>query len=201
MRPGAWRSSCAGSTTPRSTRCAPRWSSRATSIDLSSLGRHGRRQALDRRRRRQGHDRARAARGRVRRAGREDVGPRARPHGRHARQARGDPRASASSCSVDGVRAPGRARSAAPWSRRPTSSCRPTACSTRCATSPARCPAPGLIATSRDVEEARRRRRRDPARRQGRRRRVLPDRRGGARAGAADARHRHARRAGRRSAS
>ena len=32
----------------------------------------------------------------MRRAGREDVGPRARPHRRHARQARVDPRASAS---------------------------------------------------------------------------------------------------------
>ena len=47
-----------------------------------------------------------------------------------------------------------------------------------------------------DVEEARLRRRRDGARREGRRRRVLPHGRGGARAGAADVRPRHARRAG-----
>ncbi len=48
-------------------------------------------QALDGRRRGQGHARPRAPpRGR-RRQGGDDVGPRPRPHGRHARQARGDP--------------------------------------------------------------------------------------------------------------
>ena len=52
----------------------------------------GRRQALDGRGGGQDDDRARAARRGLRRARREDVGPRARAHGRHARQARGDPR-------------------------------------------------------------------------------------------------------------
>src|SRR6266550_1331966 len=50
-----------------------------------------RRQALDRRRRRQGVAGARAARGGVRRGRADDVGPRAGPHRRHPRQARGDP--------------------------------------------------------------------------------------------------------------
>ncbi len=61
-------------------------------VDLSSLGRTGGRQALDGRRGGQDDDRARAAGGRLRRAGGQDVRPRARPHRRHARQARGDPR-------------------------------------------------------------------------------------------------------------
>ena len=51
-----------------------------------------RRQALDRRRRRQDVARRRADRRGVRRAVREDERPRARPHGRDARQARVDPR-------------------------------------------------------------------------------------------------------------
>ncbi len=51
-----------------------------------------RRQALDRRRRRQDHAAARPARRRVRRRGAAALRPRARPHRRHARQARVDPR-------------------------------------------------------------------------------------------------------------
>ena len=51
-------------------------------------------QALDGRRRRQDHDRGRAGRRRVRRSVREDERARARPHGRHARQARVHPRLS-----------------------------------------------------------------------------------------------------------
>ena len=62
-------------------------------IDLGVGARpQGRRQALDRRRGRQDVARGRADRRRVRRALREDVRPRARPHRRHARQARVDPR-------------------------------------------------------------------------------------------------------------
>ena len=52
----------------------------------------GARQALDRRRRRQGLADARADRRRLRRRGADDLRPRARPHGRHARQARRHPR-------------------------------------------------------------------------------------------------------------
>ena len=51
----------------------------------------GRRQALLRRRRRQGVARRRAAGGGARRRGAQAVRPRARPHRRHARQARGIP--------------------------------------------------------------------------------------------------------------
>ena len=51
-----------------------------------------RRQALDRRRRRQDHPAARTARRGVRRRGAAAVRPRAGPHRRHARQARGHPR-------------------------------------------------------------------------------------------------------------
>ena len=69
-----------------------------TTLDLGSRARPARRrQALDGRRRRQDLDRGRADRRRLRRAGREDERPRARAHGRHARQARVDSRASTSS--------------------------------------------------------------------------------------------------------
>ena len=61
-------------------------------LDLGARARaQGRRQALDRRRGRQDVARGRADRRRVRRAVREDERPRARPHRRHARQARVDP--------------------------------------------------------------------------------------------------------------
>ena len=188
-RPGAWRSSGAGSTTPRSTRCAPRWSSRATSstcrrsagtvVDKHSTGGVG--------------DKVTIALAPLVAAcgvpGREDVGPRARPHRRHARQARGDPRLPHRDRDP-GVRRAGAATSAAPWSRRPASSCPPTPRIYALRDVTGTVPAPGLIATSRDVEEARLGRRRDGARREGRRRRVLPDGGGGARAGAADVRPR-----------
>ena len=57
-------------------------------VDLDRHSRHQGRQAQHRRRRRQGVDRAGAAGGGLRRGGAEDVGPRPRPHRRHARQAR-----------------------------------------------------------------------------------------------------------------
>ena len=61
-------------------------------LDLgAALGAQGGRQALDRRRGRQDVARGRADRRRLRRPAREDERPRARPHGRHARQARVDP--------------------------------------------------------------------------------------------------------------
>ena len=61
-------------------------------VDLARHpGRQGR-QAQHRRRRRQDLARPGAAGGRLRRAGADDVGPRPRPHRRHARQARGDSR-------------------------------------------------------------------------------------------------------------
>ena len=61
-------------------------------MDFSTLSRPDRRQALDRRRRRQDHAAAGAAGRRVRRGGAAAVRPRPRPHRRHARQARVDPR-------------------------------------------------------------------------------------------------------------
>ena len=71
-------------------------------LDLGSRARPARgRQALDGRRRRQDLDRGRADRRRVRRAGREDERPRARAHGRHARQARVDSRLPTSSSPID----------------------------------------------------------------------------------------------------
>ena len=56
------------------------------------------RQAQHRRRRRQDVARPGAARGRLRRARADDVGPRPRPHRRHARQARGHSRVSHRRC-------------------------------------------------------------------------------------------------------
>ena len=94
-------------------------------------------QALDRRRRRQGvADPGPAGRG-VRGRGAAAVRPRPRPHRRDARQAGGDPR-------LAGHPVPGRddrrrcARWAASSARPVPGSPRPTASSTRCATSPGR---------------------------------------------------------------
>ena len=66
---------------------------RSGDVHRSVRGSHARegRQALDRRRRRQDLDPARAGGRRVRRRGADGVGPRPRPHRRHARQARVDP--------------------------------------------------------------------------------------------------------------
>ena len=61
-------------------------------VDLSRHSRRQGRQAQHRRRRRQDVADPRAARRGVRRAGADDVGPRPRPHRRHARQARSDSR-------------------------------------------------------------------------------------------------------------
>ena len=94
----------------------------------------GRRQALDRRRRRQDLDRRRADRRRLRRAAREDERPRARPHGRHARQARVDPRLPGRADDGRDGRAAARASASRSSGRAPTSS-RPTRSSTRSATS------------------------------------------------------------------
>ena len=94
------------------------------------------RQALDRRRRRQGEPAAGADRRRLRRRGADDLGPRPRPHRRHARQARVDPglRHHPGPRRVPPRRGErGRARSSA----RPRASRRPTAASTRSATPPA----------------------------------------------------------------
>ena len=102
--------------------------------DVGSLAaRLRRRQALDGRRRRQGDARSRAAPRGGRRQGRNDVGPRPRAHGRHARQARGDPRASGRA-SRRRTSTASSTRSAARSSARRTRSPRPTAASTRCAT-------------------------------------------------------------------
>ena len=77
-----------------------RASSRRWADAMTALGRRDRpvaiaraegRQALDRRRRRQDLDPARAGGRGVRRRGADGVGPRPRPHRRHARQARVDP--------------------------------------------------------------------------------------------------------------
>ena len=62
--------------------------------DDDGVRRDGRRQAFHRRRRRQRFADRRSGRRRVRREGGEAVGPRARPHRRHARQTRIDPRRS-----------------------------------------------------------------------------------------------------------
>ena len=61
-------------------------------MDFSGAVPADRRQALHRRRRRQDHPAAGAAGRRLRRRGAAAVRPRARPHRRHAGQARGDPR-------------------------------------------------------------------------------------------------------------
>ena len=74
---------------------------------LRRLRRPRGRQALDRRRRRQGVAASRADGGELRRRGADDVGPRARPHRRHARQARVDPRVPHRSLAAGGAR-PGR---------------------------------------------------------------------------------------------
>ena len=60
-------------------------------LERRRAGRPGARQALDRRRRRQGQPAARADPRRVWRVRADDLGPRPRAHGRHARQARVDP--------------------------------------------------------------------------------------------------------------
>ena len=97
----------------------------------------GRRQALDRRRRRQRLADARPGARRLRRLRADDLRPRPRPHRRHARQARRDPRLRHPARRRD-LPPRGRARSAAPSSARPPTSPRPTAASTRSATSPRR---------------------------------------------------------------
>ena len=105
------------------------------------------RQALDRRRGRRRDARVRADRGVARARGGQALRPRARAHGRDARQARVDP---------GSAHRPGaRRRSNARWRRsvrrsrrrRPTS-CRPTARSTRSATPPRRSRRCPLIAAS-----------------------------------------------------
>ena len=92
-----------------------------------------RRQALDRRRRRQGVAHPRAARGGLRRRGPAAVGARARPHGRHARQAGGDPGMALRALQRRDPR-PARGGRAASSARPAPDSRRPTASSTRCAT-------------------------------------------------------------------
>ena len=131
----------------------------------------GRRQALDGRRGGQDDAGAGAAGGRLRRAGRQDERPRAGAHGRHARQAGGDPGLRAA-LSLAGMRRPGRRRSAwrsggqTPSWRRPTPALR----------APRRHRAPSrslpLIAASDHVEEDRGRGGAAGARRQGGRGRV-----------------------------
>ena len=75
------------------------------------------------------------ARRRLRRAVRQDERPRARPHGRHARQARVDPRLPRR---ADPRRVHRQVKEAASRSSaRPPTSSRPTRSSTRCVTSPA----------------------------------------------------------------
>ena len=97
--------------------------------------RPGARQALDRRRRRQGLADPRARARRLRRGRADDLGPRARPHRRHARQARRDPRLRHGAR----PRPPARAWSPTPAARssaRPPTSRPPTGACTRCATPP-----------------------------------------------------------------
>ncbi len=103
-------------------------------------------QALDRRRRRQGLDPA-GARGRgLRRRGADDLGARPGAHRRHARQARGDPRLPDDLPAERSMRCCGAA--AWRWAARPPTSRRPTARSTRCATSPASIESVPLIVAS-----------------------------------------------------
>ena len=154
----------------------------------------GRRQALDGRRRRQDVDLGRADRRCLRRAAREDERPWARAHGRHARQARVDPRVQGR---ADDRRDGGPAPRRRGRDRRPDRASRPRR-------------QEALRVARRDgdrghraadrlvdhVQEAGCRRGRDRARRQGRRRRVHEDARRRARARRGDARARPARRQG-----
>ena len=109
--------------------------------------RPGGRQAFDGRRRRQGQPDAGTAGGRVRRARADDLRPRPRAHRRHVRQAREHPRlpddGPTTTCSTRSS-----PRSAAPSSDRHPSSLRPTAGSTRFATSPPRSSPSPLITAS-----------------------------------------------------
>ena len=155
---------------------------------------HRGRQALHRRRRRQGHARARAAGRRVRRAGRRRcrAAASATPAARSTSSRRSLATASRPR-SREFVRA-GRATSAARWSAQTPSSCPPTA-DLRAARRHRRpCESLPLIATWMMSKKLASGARRAGARREGRRRRLHAGRRGGARAGAADVRPRHARR-------
>ena len=96
----------------------------------------GGRQAFDRRRRRQRQPDARPGARRLRRLRADDLRARPRPHRRHARQVRRDPRLRDPARRRD-LPPGGRARSAARSSARPPTSPRPTAGSTPSATSPA----------------------------------------------------------------
>ena len=143
-------------------------------LDLSAGARAARRrQALDGRRGRQDVARGRADRGRLRCPVREDVRPRARTHGRHARQARVDPglpgRADDRRVRAAGAR--GRARDHRPDRR-------PRAGRQEALRAPRRDRDCGHRSADRlvdHVEEARSGRRRDRPRREGRRRRVHED--------------------------
>ena len=137
-RRSAWRSTSRGSRAAETFALTDAMVRSGETIDLGGGARTARRrQALDGRRGGQDDARRRADRRRVRRAVREDERPRPRAHGRHARQARVDPRL------------PRRARrptefiaqvreSASRSSARPPTSSRRTRSSTRCATSPRR---------------------------------------------------------------
>ena len=126
--------------TPEETAALPtRWCGRACAspIRAGRIAGDAGRQAQHRRRGRQDVARAGAARRRVRRARADDVGPRPRPHRRHARQARGDSRLSHRPVAR---RAEGGGRRDRVRAHRPDrrDRARPTGSSTRCATSPPR---------------------------------------------------------------
>ena len=168
-------------------------------IDLGARARaQGRRQALDRRRRRQDVARGRPDRRRVRRAVREDERPRARAHGRHARQARVDPRLPRRARDRRVRRAGARRRHG---DHRPDRRPRPGRPHALRAARRDRDRRPALADRGVDhVEEARRGRAGDRARREGRRRRVHEDARRRAAARRGDARARASRPAARSSA-